>query len=205
MPRLILVRHGQTAWNAEKRYQGQTDVKLGDIGQQEAAALGGRLATERIDAALSSDLSRTLQTAEAILAHHACALHKEPRLREICMGAWEGLTYEEIRAQDPERLGRWRNDPLEVAPPGGETLAELAQRVEVLLAELVLRSADETLLLVSHGGTLSVLLCLVLGMPLQNRWRLRLDPASVSEVCLYPEGGIVTYLNDRQHLDRSRA
>jgi len=199
------VRHGQTAWNAEQRYQGHSDLDLDAVGRREAVALGERLAGERIDGALSSDLGRAWQTAEAILAHHACDLCAEPRLREISMGAWEGMTYDEIRAQDPERLGQWVEDPWGVAPSGGETLAEMAQRIEALLDELVLRSAEETLLLVSHGGTLRVLLCLALGMPPQNHWRLRLDPASLSEVCLYSVGGIVTYLNDRQHLDRSQA
>ena len=200
MPRLILVRHGQTAWNIERRYLGQSDVALDACGQQQAQALAERLRHEVLGNASSSDLRRALRTAEVIMEQHPGDVRPDPRLREINMGDWEGMTFGEIQAQDPERLAKWVENPLGCAPPHGETVADLAARVESLLAELRLHAEEETILIVSHGGTLSIMLCLVLGIPSHRRWQIRLDPASVSELWLYENGGIVTALNDRHHL-----
>ena len=200
MPRLLLVRHGQTDWNTQWRYQGQTDTPLNATGVEQVTALGRRLAAEGLDCVYASDLQRAWRTGEAIAGHHGLVIRAEPRLREINLGDWEGSTYSEIEARDPERLARWVKDPVSVCPPGGETLAALASRVETLLDELCQRPESESIVLVSHGGTLGVLLCLALGMPTQNRWRLRLDSASVSELHLYEEGAILTRLNDQHHL-----
>ena len=198
--RLILVRHGQTDWNVELRYQGQTDVPLNDIGQAQVEALGRRLASEHLDAIHASDLQRAWSTAEAVAAHHEIDVQPDARLREILIGEWEGLTYAEMQARDPERLARWFEDPARVSSPGGETVEQLAARMGAVLEELRAGDEESTVLLASHGGALRVMLCLALGMPPAERWRLRLDGASVSELHLYKEGAILTLLNDTHHL-----
>ena len=123
------------------------------------------------------------------------------RLREMLIGEWEGLTYDEIQARDPKRLAGWFEDPMRVSPPGGEALETLVARVQSVLDDLRRLEEQHNVLLVSHGGTLRVLLCLALGMPPQNRWRLRLDEASISELYLYDEGAILTRFNDHHHLE----
>ncbi|MBI4759502.1 MAG: histidine phosphatase family protein, partial [Chloroflexi bacterium] len=99
--RLLLVRHGETDWNAEERYQGTTDVPLSAQGRAQAQALTSRMAGEVLDAIYASDLQRAWQTAEVIAAPHGLPVRPEPRLREIDFGAWEGLTFDEIRQRRP--------------------------------------------------------------------------------------------------------
>jgi len=201
MTRLLLARHGQTDWNMQRRFQGQADIPLHPVGLAQAAALGRRLASERVDGICASDLERARRTAEAIAGHHGLEVTPDVRLREVLMGAWEGLTFAEVERRDPEALARWVANPATVSLPGGETLTTLAERVRAVLDDLRQRPEEESIALVSHGGTLQVLLCLALGMPPENHWRLRVDEASLSELYLYPEGAILTRLNDRHHLD----
>jgi alpha-ribazole phosphatase len=196
MIRLLLVRHGLTDWNAVQRFQGQCDIPLNVEGLRQAAALGERLAGEPLQAILASDLQRAQATAEAIAAHHSCPLVVEGRLREISFGDWEGLTYTEISICDPTQLAAWEVNILENAPPGGETLNQLAGRVQAVLDELLLAHEGETLLLVAHGGPLQVLLCLALGLPPEKYWQFHLSPGSLSEIAVYPQGGIVNLLNE---------
>jgi alpha-ribazole phosphatase len=198
--RLILARHGATAWNAQDRYQGQADVPLDKTGRRQAVALGRRLAREGIDAIYASDLLRAWDTATAIAAHHDLPLRAEPRLREIDFGNWEGLTYGEISRRAPQALAAWEADPLNVPPPGGENLGQLTGRVQAALDDIARAHQDQTVLLVAHGGTLQVLLCLAIGLAPRARWQFRLDAASLSELFLYADGAVLTRLNDSSHL-----
>jgi len=127
-------------------------------------------------------------------------LRTDARLRELHFGAWEGLTYDEVQRGYADTLTAWEADPVRTAPPGGETLAQLGERVGAVLAELSDQpSSERTVLLVAHRGSLRVLLCLALGRPLEARWQFRLEPASLSELSLDP-GLSLTYLNDTHHL-----
>jgi len=198
--RLILIRHGETIWNAERRYQGVSDVPLSARGALQAQRLAARLARESIGFIYSSDLERAWQTAARIAAEQGVPVRAEPRLREMDFGEWEGLTYAEIQERQPQALARWERDPSGVAPPGGEHLMHLAARVQAMLEGLRQHNDAETVLLVSHGGPLRVLLCLALGLAPSEHWCFRLDPGSVSELYLYPQGAIIALLNDRHHL-----
>jgi alpha-ribazole phosphatase len=195
MMRLILVRHGETDWNAQRRYQGWSDSPLNDIGVRQADLLSARLAGERVGAVYTSDLQRAMQTAQAIVAQHALPAIADPRLREMSFGGWEGLTHEEIRARWPDEMDAWLCDPLRVAPPGGETLAQLADRVRGALDDIVGKGADQTVVLVSHGGPLRVLLCLALRFAVRAHWRFRVNVASVSELSIYDGEATLVRLN----------
>ena len=200
MVRVILVRHGETLWNEEERYQGASDLPLSGRGELQARRLAARLASESIGLIYSSDSNRALQTAAEIAAHHGRQVCADPRLREMDFGVWEGLTYSEIGERYPQALARWEGDPFATAPPGGESLAQLATRVGDVLDDIRKPGEAETVLVVSHGGPLRVVLCLALGLAPADHWRFRLDPGSVSELYLYPEGAILALLNDRHHL-----
>jgi alpha-ribazole phosphatase len=200
MVKLILVRHGRTEWNAEGRFQGQSDAPLNAVGRRQAAALSRRLSREPIAVVYASDLQRAHETAGRIAAAHGLGVRSEPRLREMSFGAWEGLTLDEIERRDPQGLAAWQADPLNVAPPGGETLAQLAARVGAALNEIVQAHRDAAALLAAHGGSLQALLCLAFGLDLRRYWQFRLDLAAVSELYVYPEGAILTLLNDTAHL-----
>jgi len=198
--RLLLARHGQTAWNAERRYQGQRDVPLDQEGRLQADALARRLSDEPIDAIYASDLQRAWETAEAIAGLHGLAVQPEPRLREIAFGDWEGLTTGEIEEASPGSIVAWRDDPRHSPPPGGECLDQVMGRVGAAVADIAADHQDETVLVVAHGGTLRVLLCLALDLPPEALWRFRFDAASLSQVDLYESGSTLSILNDTAHL-----
>src|ERR1700683_2131387 len=118
--RLLLARHAPTDWNGQNRYQGQQDVALGATGRRLAALLAERLEAERIDEIHASARPRAWETASAVSATRRLPLRSDPRLRELHFGAWQGLTYDEIRQAHPETLAAWEADALHVEPPGGE-------------------------------------------------------------------------------------
>src|ERR1700687_5980435 len=119
--RLIVVRHGETFYNAERRLTGQSDVPLNPLGERQAAALADCLATEHLDAIITSDLERTRVTARAIAYNHGLHVQEDSDLRELAFGEWEGYTYDEVLARDANLASLWRADPSQYAPPGGET------------------------------------------------------------------------------------
>jgi probable phosphoglycerate mutase len=208
MARLILVRHGETAWNAQARYQGQSDPPLSEAGRRQAASLSSYLAREEIDAIHASDLQRAWDTALTIAGPHGLPVHADRRLREMDFGAWEGLTYTEVQTHDPSGLAAWEADPLNVAPSGGETLRQVAARVRSVLDDMARIEWERTVVLVSHGGPLRVLLCMALGLEPQAHWQFRLGIASLSELYACEVGadigrasGVLTRLNDTHHLE----
>ena len=194
--RLILVRHGETALNAEHRYQGQIDAELSEVGRKQADRLANRFRDETIDTVIASDLRRAMQTAQAIAVPHDITVRVEPRLGEMAFGDWEGLTYDQIKSRWPDEIEAWFTNLLNVAPPGGETLEQVAARVRVFWDELVSVESEKTVVLVAHGGSLRVLLCLAMGLEPQFYWRFNLGVGSVSQVNVYDGKAILHRLND---------
>jgi alpha-ribazole phosphatase len=206
--RLFVVRHGQTDWNSSGRFQGQTDIPLNPAGVKQAQAIAKRLATEAPAAIYASDLTRAWQTAEIIRAaippERRPRLIAEPRLREMCFGEWEGLTYNEIQARQPQFLQRWESDLEHTTPPGGENLLWLAERVQAAYEFILATHPEAVVVLVAHGGPLQMLITKALGMPVGRFWQVHLANASLSELSAYPEGAILNLLNCTEHL-RERA
>ena len=214
--RLLIVRHGRTAWNIDGRFQGQLDIPLDEVGLTQAAAVARRLALElqrtqeRPAAIYASDLSRAWQTArriqnaiaETIQPDPFPPLVLEPRLREMHFGEWQGQTYGEIQACQPDALATWEADWLNNAPPGGETLTQLVERVQAVYREILAAHPDGTVLLVGHGGALQALLCMALGLPPERFWQLQWDNTGLADLRIYPEGAILNLFNDTCHLER---
>lgn len=197
--RLLLVRHGATLYNEEKRYTGQSDVPLTDLGEQQAAALGKRLASEKLDVIVSSDLQRARLTAQAIASYHALPVWEDSDLRETALGTWEGLTFAEVRALDAGLVARRLTDPT-YAPPGGETVIQVHDRVARALARWQRQYPDSTMLWVTHAGAISVLICHLLGIDLNHRHQFRHYNASITETDLSRDHAILVHLNDTAHL-----
>lgn len=181
--RVILARHGETPWNAEGRYQGQTDIPLSEVGERQARALGARLAEVAIDRAVASPLSRAQRTAQLALGgSRAGLLGTDADLIEIGHGDWEGKLAAEIRALDPERLEAWRLAPDTVQMPGGgESMPVVAERAWRGL-ERAARGlgAYDTLLVVAHDAVNRAILCRVLGLPLSRLWAFRQAPTTIN-------------------------
>lgn len=188
--RLWLVRHGLTVWNIQQRFCGHSDIPLSARGRAQARWLARQLEHETIASIYTSDLARARETAEIIAGQRAQRpqVHVSAAWREMDFGAWEGLTYAEIAGQCKGQPGFF-SDPGQYSPPGGESLAQLLQRVGAGLAAIA--SSDDwqregDIGIVSHGGPLRVLLCSLLGMPLARQWQLRLDHGSLSAIDLLP-------------------
>ena len=205
MPHLILIRHGQTDWNSDHRFQGTTDVPLNDHGRAQAFALAAQLADETLGYAFSSDLSRAWETGSIVTDCHDVELVPEARLRETSFGQWEGLRGSQVMETYPELIRSWRSNPFVTTPPGGEPLSEAISRVESLLADLRQLPDDATVLLSAHGAIHRTLICAAIGLPHANRWNLSLRETSVSRIDLTPTRAVLNLLNDTRHLDRIAA
>lgn len=190
--RLLLLRHGETEFSAQRRYSGRADPELTALGHAQAAAVAAGIGTldgaDQVSAVLSSPLRRARQTADPVAAALGLPVSDHDALVETDFGAWDGLTFAQARERDPDVHRRWLGDET-VRPPGGESFADVAERVAALRDELVARHPSQTLLLVSHVTPIKLLLRLALDAGPSVLYRLHLDLASLSVAELYPDGG----------------
>jgi phosphoserine phosphatase len=195
--RLLLARHGQSTWNAERRFQGATDVALSALGRAQAAALGRALASYRVAAAYVSPFRRARETAEIALAAGSIPLATMEELRELSLGDWEGCTVDEVRGQEGDPYRAWLLAPHDCPPPNGEPLDAVYRRVQIAVDRIVATHRDEDdVLVVAHGGVISVYACVLLGLGFNALWRLRVDNASLTVV----KPPRLVCLNDTAHL-----
>ncbi len=164
MTRLLLLRHGRTAWNAERRFQGQSDPPLDDVGRVQAYEVAGLIAAVAPDLLVSSDAARAMQTAVRVATATGLELHAEPRLRERGLGHWEGLTRDEVAITYPDEYADWVAGR-DVSRRGGETREQVAERA---LAAFHALPAVETIVLVTHSATAMALCTALLGLDQQR-------------------------------------
>lgn len=179
---LIVIRHGETAWNRERRLQGQLDVPLNDTGAAQARALAEALTGEPIDAVYSSDLGRAMQTATPLAEALGLTVRPERQLRERCYGVLEGMTYAEVSEQRPEDFARWQARVPDYAPERGESLREFQDRAVEIALSLSRRHPGERIALVAHGGVLDCLYREATGMTLEAPRQHELLNASVNRL-----------------------
>jgi len=194
---VYLARHGEVLHAAEGRFFGHTDIALSDVGQAQVTALGESLGGEPIEAVYSSDLLRARTSAAPLAVARGTDVVAVPPLREMAMGRWEGLTFAEIRAREPELCAQWLADPFAMAFPGGEGLPDLQARALPALRSVVQRHAGSRIAVVAHGGTNRVILADALGLPLGNIFRLAQDYAAWSLIEYRDHDAIVHILNQR--------
>ena len=180
--RLILVRHGETAWNAEGRIQGMLDVPLNALGLQQARCVAGELA-RIVDVAemVSSDLVRTRETATPITNATGFEPRFDARIRERHFGIWQGMTYEEWRIKDAEGMARYNAGEENYGPEGGETARQFLDRCVNAVSDLVIGSREKTLLLITHGGVVSSMVRHSNGLNPQSARTWSVPNASISE------------------------
>ena len=184
MLELILVRHGETAWNAERRLQGHLDIGLNDIGLRQAAACGQYLAHEPLDAIYASDLQRAQQTASALAAPHGLPIQTDTGLRERCFGGFEGKLYSELEALFPTSNAAMLERDLDARYPDGvhraETLREFDQRVMQTLNAILTDNPARRIAIVSHGGVLDCVYRRVRGLRLDSPRDFDVKNASIN-------------------------
>ncbi|HZG39792.1 MAG TPA: histidine phosphatase family protein [Nodosilinea sp.] len=210
-PRMLLVRHGETEWNRQGRFQGQIDVPLNDNGRAQGKKAADFLKPVTIDAAYTSFMARPKETAEIILQHHdGLTLHSVNELQEISHGEWEGLYESEIESNYPGMLEQWQNRPETVQMPGGENLEQVWLRSIAAWKQIVAAHSGgdsvQTVLVVAHDAVNKALLCHVLGLGPESFWRFKQGNGAVS-VIDYPNGidsaPVLTTANITIHLSGS--
>ena len=192
MTRIVLVRHGQTEYNREGRWQGSdTDVPLNDAGRAEAERVAASIAErfdDRIAAVYTSDLERARQTAQIVAARLGLEAVDEPALRELSHGRWEGLTHAEVEKRWPDEHAAYQADPYHVRRGGGDSYEDLEARVWPALERLADRHRGKRIVAVSHGGPIRLALSRILDRPLTDRDALGIVNGSWFEVSRSPEG-----------------
>lgn len=197
MTDFILVRHGETLWHAENRYAGRTDVPLTEHGHKQAAALGAWAAGRRLDAVLSSPLSRARLTAEPAAAALGLALRVDERLYEVDFGRGEGLTRAEMGERFPAELSAFLADPVAHHLPGGENPAAAATRAIACLTDIQQEVPDGRVLVVAHSTLVRLVLCGLLGIPLAHYRQVfpRLENGALTELRLLGDRASLLRLN----------
>lgn len=198
---LCLVRHGETAWNAEGRVQGQTDVPLNERGQAQARAVGAALAAEAFAAIYSSDLQRVTQTAAPAARALGLEVAREPALRERHFGMFETLTYAEVKAKHPEEYARFAAKELDYDFRGGESLRAFNARVLECIRALAGRHAGERVLVFTHGGVLEMVYRYANNAGLSTPRDFEIPNAAINRVEIAVDAWRVLAWAERGHLD----
>jgi len=196
--KLILVRHGQTLWNREKRVQGVSDIELSNRGKAQAEKLARSLQHERIETIVSSPLKRAVQTAEAINCYHRLRIELLDELMELDQGDFEGMAFPELMKQHGDFLKRWVADPASVVMPQGESLGELQNRAWGAVERIVEKSKNT--LVVSHNFTIMTILCKINNRNLSHVREVHVDTASKTVVNFENGSGTVIRFNDVDYL-----
>ena len=198
--RIILVRHGETDWNASGRIQGHNDTPLNAVGREQARRAARRLVGEPVRGLYSSDLVRSSETAAIIGQTLGLTVVTSPRLRERQYGVWEGLTAAEIQARFPEQFAEWRARSTDFAPPQGETRSQLLTRALAELQAIARRHAREVVVVVTHGGFCYVLINHILGSVDGDRREFTFGNASIHTLEVIAERWSVISVNETTHL-----
>ena len=201
MTRFLVLRHGETQWNLESRVQGHRDSPLTAAGLAQADALARRLATQRFDVLVSSDLGRALDTARRIAAATGHAVRPDARFRERSFGAAEGLTYGELDHQFPEVFSQVLETDADYVVPGGESRRQLFERVKGGFESLARDHEASSIAVVCHGGVLASLYRLIHGIPVSTPHRIPMANAAYNAVSLHDGAWSVETWGDTAHLD----
>ncbi len=205
MKEIYIVRHGETAWNASGKYQGWTDVPLNDLGRAQAEACAKRLEEVPFHSIVSSDLTRALETAEAIRSHqNASEIIRTPALREINFGHWESLTYKEIEAKWPGEIHRMYRNPKDARIENGESFLDVQVRaMEAVMEHVKALPEGKKILFVCHGGTIRTMICAFLQIDLSSCWNFRQGNTAINVFHYYGDDSpfnAIDLMNDTEHI-----
>jgi probable phosphoglycerate mutase len=198
--RILLVRHGQTAWNAGSRIQGHTDIELDPTGHWQAERLALALADEELDVLYSSDLARARQTAAPLAARKGLQLRIDPGLRERGFGEFEGLSFQQIEQRWPEQAAAWRRRDPDFGARGGEVLRDFRERVVAVVTRLAHAHRGQSIALVTHGGVLDLLYREATRVALDAPRTWQLSNAGINRLLSNAEGLFLVGWDDCAHL-----
>ena len=198
--KLILVRHGETFWNEERRVQGgSSDIELNDAGVKQAHRLASFLKNEDIAVIVSSPLKRAKATAEAIASQHQLSVELDDRLREVEVGELEGLSFSSLSTTFSQFLKKWWAGGGSEKLPGGESLVELQQRAWTVIEHLLAKCSERTVVVVSHYFAIIAIILKALDLPLDSFTKFKVDPGGVSILEIRDRGTRLVSLNDTSY------
>ena len=200
MAEIILIRHGETAFNASETFRGRADVPLNENGLKQAQLLGEYLRDEKIDAVYSGPLQRAVKTAEAIAGHQGLSVIVVDNLNDIDCGSWEGLTLKEVKEKYSELYQDWLDTPEQVKLPGGESLDDVRNRALPFMQDAVMRCGKGKIALVSHRAVHKVLICALLRMDNSSFWSFKLDTGGISRFVFDGNKAVLISHNDTSFL-----
>ena len=197
---IILVRHGQTAWNKEDRFRGRTDLPLDDFGTRQAEAATAKLADCGAKAIYASPLKRTMMTAEPIAARLGLSIQPLNGLIDIDYGSWQGLSTEEAFEQDRNLYRQWIESPQNARFPQGEGLNDVRDRVESVISKVLTEHVGQTVIFISHVVVCRVFICAVLGLDNSHFWQIGQDVNAINTIGMREGKLMLNSLNDTCHL-----
>lgn len=201
MTEIIIIRHGETEWNQTGRFQGHSDVPLSETGRAQAEALGRNLALDHVDAIYASDLIRAMETAAPIAARFGLTVTSDPLLRELNFGAWEGRSFSDVNAENPDAMKQFYNDPERADIPNSEPFPDFQKRVAGRVRAIAAEQRGKRVVIVSHGASIRILLTDILAMPIRSIWHISQLNTAVNKIRFEDDGfAVVTLMNDTSHL-----
>lgn len=203
--KLYLIRHGETDWNTEQRFQGMADIPLNESGRQQAQWVAARFETINFYYLYSSDLSRAYATAQAIAQLRDISIQTHPSLREIDVGDWQGFTWVEIQEKFPNHSSHRSPSSLDDTSHHGESLRQFYQRVAQGLDQIMASTHQKDTVIVTHGGTIRMMLCYLLKLPLEQREQFKISNVGVF-VLEQDDQGLFKLIqnNDTSHVPQQR-
>ncbi|CAN5837530.1 histidine phosphatase family protein [soil metagenome] len=199
--RVVAIRHGETAWNADGRIQGQLDLPLNATGRWQAGRMAAALADEGIQRVYSSDLMRAMETAQPLAAATGIEIVADEGLRERAFGTFQGMTFAEIEQRWPEQSQRWRQRDPAFGPEGGEVLRDFYERCVATVTRLAAESEGLTIAVVAHGGVMDCLYRAATRLELNAPRTWHVGNASINRLLYTPQGLTLVGWSDVQHLD----
>ncbi len=193
--KIFLIRHGETVDSNSRRYKGHIDIALSENGVEQVKKLSGYMfqnsstlfkgSSNGLDAVYCSDLSRAIKSAEIVSEPYGCKPVINVGLKERNFGVWEGMSFDEIKEKWPDAFNSWAENPVKFSPMEGESTLDVRDRAMKTFNEIVSKHKGESIALVAHGGINRVILCELLGVPLENVFRLEQDFAAMNEIELW--------------------
>jgi len=200
MPEIILIRHGETQYNAKETFRGRADVPLNENGLEQAQLLSEYLTDDKIDVVYSSPLKRAVKTAEIIAAPHRLKVNVVENLNDIDCGQWQGLTLEEVQEKYEEIYQDWLDTPEQVRLPGGESLEDVRSRALPFIQDAVMRCGEGKIVFVSHRVVNKVLICALLRLDNSSFWSFKMDTAAITRFTFDGNRVVLTSHNDTSYL-----
>lgn len=199
--RLFLVRHAETHWNRQHRYQGWADIPLSEAGRAQAEAAARALGVHSLDAVYSSPLERSRITAAAIAAPYGTEVRRDPAFKQMRLGEWEGLTVTEVRERYPVLYQSWVESPHLTALPGGEQLGDVRERVLAGLQRVRAEHDGQSICVVSHAVPIRIVILEALGLGLDRLWSFHVSIAGISELEFRDDWTALHRMNNLVHLE----